>query len=138
MACIDHGQKGSVKGYGRTRRVVNGRSIGMNLHRAVFYDHNGYWPECVRHTCNNTRCINPEHLIPGTNLENVADRLRDGGYTYGEAHHNSRLTDKQRDTIRCSTTPTSVLAKRYGVSKTTIKKIRRGYVIRSVRLRDNG
>ena len=35
----------------------------------------------VRHTCDNIRCINPQHLIAGTNLDNIKDRVdRDRSY----------------------------------------------------------
>lgn len=29
----------------------------------------------IRHTCDNPACINPEHLIEGTQLENTLDRV---------------------------------------------------------------
>lgn len=32
----------------------------------------------VRHTCDTPGCFRPSHLIPGTNLENVADRVERG------------------------------------------------------------
>lgn len=41
-------------------------------------DNTGY---VVRHTCDNIRCINPEHLITGTNLDNIQDR-DERGRTY--------------------------------------------------------
>ncbi len=34
--------------------------------------------EVVRHTCNNPLCVNPEHLIDGTQLDNVKDRVEQG------------------------------------------------------------
>lgn len=35
----------------------------------------------IRHTCDNIKCINPSHLLSGTNLENIQDRVdRDRGH----------------------------------------------------------
>lgn len=34
----------------------------------------GYYPELVRHTCDNRACINPEHLLPGNHDLNMQDR----------------------------------------------------------------
>lgn len=32
----------------------------------------------IRHTCNNTGCVNPAHLLPGTQYDNVQDMMRAG------------------------------------------------------------
>lgn len=32
----------------------------------------------VRHTCDNPRCCNPKHLLPGTNYDNVQDMISRG------------------------------------------------------------
>jgi hypothetical protein len=39
------------------------------------------WPEdkpVARHTCNNPACVNPDHIIPGTQYENVHDMIAAG------------------------------------------------------------
>lgn len=68
--CIDHGQKGSVDGYGHSQREL--------LHRRVFRKIHGYLPEVVMHTCDNPRCVNPKHLVPGTWNLNNKDRAAKG------------------------------------------------------------
>lgn len=47
-------------------------------HRVSFYLVNSYWPPVVRHLCNNPGCVNPEHLAPGTQADNIRDRDSQG------------------------------------------------------------
>ncbi|AFU62949.2 endonuclease [Pseudomonas phage UFV-P2] len=64
--------KGAVK-RGYPRVGINGNS-NARLHRYIFEVVNGELPEVVRHTCDNPLCINPQHLIAGTQYDNVQDR----------------------------------------------------------------
>lgn len=48
------------------------------LSRWVFYINFGYLPPIVMHTCDNSLCINPSHLIAGTIKENSHDMVRKG------------------------------------------------------------
>lgn len=48
-------------------------------HRLSWFIHFGEWPElCVLHTCDNRKCVNPDHLFLGTNKDNVDDRVKKG------------------------------------------------------------
>ena len=58
---------------GYPRAGVKGNA-NLKVHREVFKDINGYLPEVVRHSCDNPKCINPEHLVAGTYLDNILDR----------------------------------------------------------------
>lgn len=63
----------------RPTAVCAGRRV--NLARVAFIAEGGVIPEgttCLRHTCDNLRCVNPNHLIPGDDLTNARDR-RDRG-----------------------------------------------------------
>ena len=42
--------------------------------RISFYIANGYLPDVVRHTCDNAICTNPNHLLAGTQKDNINDR----------------------------------------------------------------
>ena len=66
---------------GYPRAVIEGNN-NAKVHRVVFELSNGYLPEVVRHTCDNTKCVNPDHLLGGTALDNVRDRV-ERGRTYG-------------------------------------------------------
>ena len=83
----------------------------------------------ARHTCNNPKCVNPHHLIPGTQLENVADREREGRTARGEASGRAKLGDADVAAIRADLERglgAAELAHKFGVSVKTINKIRRG------------
>jgi hypothetical protein len=64
-------------------------NVNLKVHREVFFSVNGYYPPVVRHTCDNRRCINPDHLIGGTNLDNIQDR-----HTRGRDHNH--VTEEER------------------------------------------
>lgn len=77
-----------------------------------------------RHTCDNIRCINPDHLIHGSAADNVRDRVeRDRGnrpLQFWPLNPNARLSESEVAYIKTSDKPTSVLAKELGVGKSTI------------------
>ena len=56
----------------------------------------------VRHTCHNPLCVNPAHLIVGTQQDNMDDKVRAGRQAKqkGEAHGRSKLTDSDVREIR--------------------------------------
>lgn len=128
MGCIDHGQKGDKDGYGSTVRHLEGKRKYTKMHRAVFFDNNGYWPPVVRHTCDNTRCINPAHLIAGTVADNNRDRAERGRNAdlNGTRNPRAKLTTEDCDAIRTSSAKARELAVRYDVNVSTIYKIKRG------------
>lgn len=57
---------------------INGKTVRAN--RASWIIHNGDIPGglIVCHTCDNTRCVNPEHLWLGTHKSNALDRESKG------------------------------------------------------------
>lgn len=75
--CIEHGQK-NKHGYGNTTRHENGVRFRLGLHVAAYYDRYGFIPRVVMHTCDNPRCINPDHLVAGTHKANSQDMIAKG------------------------------------------------------------
>lgn len=82
----------------------------------------------VCHRCDVPLCVNPEHLFLGTHAENMADagRKKRMHRIAGEAHHNARLSADDAAHIRNSTDGAGNLARRYGVHRTTIHRVRTG------------
>lgn len=68
----------------------------INIHRFFYAWCCGAIPKgkIVRHTCNNRKCVNPEHLILGTMWDNSQDMINSGNSLTGERNPNSALTEK--------------------------------------------
>lgn len=127
--------------------ALNNRGYGMKwrdgkthlAHRLAYADAHGLAPSDVppllRHKCDNPRCVNAEHLEPGTQTDNMQDAAK--------RHRCGKLTAAQVTEIRslyvkgskefCQ----SALGKRFGVRQTTIsntvnnksfKELRDGFV----------
>ena len=79
---------------------------------------------CVLHKCDNQRCTNPEHLFLGTHLDNMRDMIakkRD----FNIKHVNTKIKDEDVIYIRKmrGLVYARELAKRFGVTKDTIRKL---------------
>lgn len=84
----------------------------------------------VRHHCDTPACVRPDHLIAGTQKQNVDDCVRRGRRSpqAGAANHAAKLSRQQVAEIRQlrGLVSQSELALRYGVSQATIGDIIRG------------
>lgn len=132
-SCIDHGKKGNRDGYYLVRPVVNEpRKTGA--HRLAYCFARGLDIDMlegtvVRHTCDNSRCINPQHLILGTHQDNHRDMCERGRIARGERSSKAKLTTAQVLEIRAKYVPRSshanqtVLAKLYGITQGHITRI---------------
>lgn len=126
MECIDHGRAGDKNGYAKTRYPeLFGRKT-LRLHRVVFFKEHGYWPEVVMHTCDNPRCINPEHLVAGTFATNAHDRDSKGRANHYTADKKRKLTDEQADVVRHTPYTCAHVARMFGIHYMTAKAIRSG------------
>lgn len=101
-------------------------------HRVAWNLLHGPIPEgmCVLHECDNPPCV--RHLFLGTQGENNEDRDRKGRQVSrrGEEHGRAKLTEKQVEAIRAEHAPRKItpqmLAEKYGVSRTAVRKILSG------------
>ncbi len=97
-------------------------------HRVSYELEHGSIPQgaCIRHSCDNPRCVNPAHLIPGTTQDNVNDRVTKGRSKNlaGELHANSKLSAREVKEIRASSLSLGELSAIYGIAKPTVCKVR--------------
>ena len=116
-----HGKSGGVYG-GIT---IGGRSL--RAHRASWEQHFGPIPNGlhVLHRCDVPTCVNPNHLFLGTHLDNMAD-MRAKRRRNGERASWPKLTESQVIEIFNSPDSAPILAKRYGVSRSTPLWIKQG------------
>lgn len=104
--------------------------INTQAHRVAYVLAKGDIPQgrVVMHSCDVRNCVNPDHLTLGDQSENVRDAAAKGHYCGSRSARPSlqKITDAQVREIRASQDACVSLAKRYGVTKTTISLIRRG------------
>lgn len=81
--------------------------VNISAHRLAYFLFNGPIDEKLDacHSCDHPRCINPEHLWPGTKRDNLIDALKKGIHTVpvarrGEANHQTKLTEEQVKEMR--------------------------------------
>jgi hypothetical protein len=90
----------------------------------------------VLHKCDNTLCVNPHHLFLGTQQDNMADKKNKGRTSStvlpGELCKHNTLTNKDVLEIRACKTPIRKLAKKYGVSCSTIWRARKIKTFRNI------
>jgi hypothetical protein len=116
--------KGSqVRGYGVIFFKKN-----IKAHRFSYFLHKGKLNDrlLVCHTCDNSLCVNPEHLYQGTEKDNARDSVIRKRRRSCEKHHKSKLKEKDIKEILSSNETGRHLAKKFGVHSETIYRIRRG------------
>ena len=125
---------GTINRFGYGQFYHRGKTI--RAHRASYEIKNGPIPDglLVCHTCDNRKCINPEHLYAGTYADNYRDaRERNRLNTpKGENHHAAKLSPKDVRAIRDSNLPIRKLASIYGVALATIGEAKRGETWKTV------
>lgn len=139
---------GALDARGRGRVWRNG-SLRLH-HRAVWEILVGPIPEgaLLCHHCDNPQCANPAHLYIGDSKTNAGDMWQRGRHwtqkeperaasvgsrlgsrnewAKGASNPKAKLTQDQVKQIIASPDGSRELARRYGVDRTTIQRIRRG------------
>jgi hypothetical protein len=125
-ACWDWlGSDNGAEGYGTF--YIDGTT--KLIHR-LFYEHiNGPIPKglVIRHTCHNRKCLNPNHLLAGTQQENIQDSVKDSRMAAGSRNGRAILTEKEvleiRELHHSRQISLRMLASKYGVSEGAIQNI---------------
>lgn len=121
------------------------------LHRYSYTVHNGEIPAgmSVLHRCDNRKCVNPNHLFLGTQLDNMRDMHAKGRgligdknpsrknpeRVQGEKNPMAKLTNEIVLKIYAmlkSGVSVGLLSKRYGVARSTLYDIKSGRIWKSV------
>ena len=110
-------------GYGRLHW---GGRVRLATHVALDLVGRGAPPrgKVVRHTCDNPSCVNPDHLIVGTQAENARDMAERGRSTKGR-QFNAKLSEAQAREIYAlrGVARGRSVAQRYGVAPSTVRNI---------------
>lgn len=102
-------------------------------HRIAYQLYVGEIPEgmLICHFCDNPACVNPAHLFPGTQADNMIDCMNKGRvfHPVGEKHGHAKLTGDQVGEIRQMSSEgarNGDLSRLFGVSRPTISNITHG------------
>ena len=89
--CMEY--QGYVQSNGYAKATINRQT--QYGHRAVYQGVKGEIPKGmdVCHTCDNRRCINPDHLFLGTRPDNMRDAVRKGRQAKGSSLPNTKIND---------------------------------------------
>lgn len=116
-------------GYVKTVSKGNGRSPKMeHAHRVAWRLTNGEIPPgmFVCHRCDNPRCVRPDHLFLGAPSDNSGDMVEKARQATGTRNGNAKLNPQRVQEIREANGTVSALARRFEVSRKTIRNIRKG------------
>ena len=90
-------------GYGRFSFSYNKKQYNMLAHRVSYIIHNdnrSLGKLFVCHSCDNPKCVNPNHLFLGDHKKNMKDMILKNRQAKGESHGNHKLTIDQVKQIK--------------------------------------
>jgi hypothetical protein len=97
-------------------------------HRASFaaFKSTIYTGAFICHSCDNPKCVNPDHLFAGTQKDNIGDAIKKRRLVCGEKSKKAKLNDNvvrlSRSMYRRGDCTIGFLAEKFGVSIRTMGK----------------
>lgn len=117
MGCLGNGY--GVITY--QRKTLKAHRVSYELHHNVKIGN-----KVVRHTCDNPKCVNPNHLILGSHADNIKDRDARNRTAKGERAARAKLknTDAmQIRQMRSEGMTYAAIAKKYPVNEVSIRAV---------------
>lgn len=120
--------KGTGK-HGRGQLTLVGQTVPAARVAYLLYvgdipDNDSHHGTVVRHECDNPSCVNPAHLLLGTQADNVDDCGKRGRRSRGEKHPNARLTEEQVLAIRRDPRSSLEIAEHYKVTASMVCNVK--------------
>ncbi|AII27524.1 HNH endonuclease [Vibrio phage VPp1] len=113
---------GAINTDGYPRALIDGNN-NAKLHRVVLELKTGKVPEVARHTCDNPLCLNPNHLVDGTQYDNMLDRD-----SRGRTHNHVSVKEKELvKSMRAEGKKYKEIAKALGISYKRVEYINLKY-----------
>lgn len=105
--------------------MIDGKEKSMSAHRASWLINVGGIPDKlhVLHKCNNSKCVNYNHLYLGDYMQNMRDRDACGHTSKGAHRYNFIRTPELTERVikmRSEKTKISVIMSELGVSRNTV------------------
>lgn len=117
-----------ARGYGRLRSRQN---LGTSfVHRTICWHRHGAPPSpehSACHNCNNSSCVNGDHLRWDTRVGNMQDKFAAGTMPLGERVFTAKLKADDIPVIRAlhGKVPQHIVAQQFGVTREQISSIQR-------------
>jgi len=110
-------------GYGSFR----GKNGTQPAHRAVYEFYIGSIPEDLNlcHRCDTPSCVNPYHMFPGTQKDNVQDSMNKKRLWRDGVHKNASVTREDIKDIREDPRPVRKISHDYNISASEVGRIKR-------------